>query len=247
MAVKIEMLDGMAVREWLNRDEQLAPGSELFRSDREFQLMAYTISHSQLLLRSRDGRDRQGRQHDTTVEVLFKPVTTVKIRDGYEGLVIRCATLEEAERIRAATPSIDFFADDRFFVLETVGEIDYVVAMAVGWREDILSRTRLSFYAENDPYEPVWPRTMLDGFDMGFTVASPQDLIDALAADPGVEQRREKWRAVYVVMKKMTYPRGETEISGAGVFVSRADAEDYRTRIQDKVTDCWIEQLPIAI
>ncbi|MQY07261.1 hypothetical protein [Actinomadura macrotermitis] len=236
----------MTNRDWLNTDHQLIPGLEVFRSDRRFQLWAYSVSHSQLLLRSNAGEDRQGCSHETTIEVMFKPVTTVKIRDAYNGLAIRCATPEEAERIKTSTPSIEFLRDDRVFALETQGETDYVIAMAVGWHEDILSPTRLSFYAAIDPYEPRWPGTLLGGADAGFTIASAEELINSLSdSEPG--QRRDHWRAVYVVMTKVTYPKGETESSGAGVFLSRADAEDFKALIQERVTDCWIEQLPIAI
>jgi hypothetical protein len=113
--------------------------------------------------------------------------------------------------------------------------------------EDILSPTRLSFYAVIDPYEPTWPGTLLGGIDAGFSIASAQDLLDALTDESTTTPQRDQWRAVYVVMKKVTYPKGESETSGAGVFLTRSDAEDFKTLIQPRVADCWIEQLPIAI
>src|SRR4051794_3493174 len=129
----------MQNKAWLNTDQQLIPGTVIFQSDRRFQLWAYTISHGQLLLRSQARQDAHSRQHDTTIEVMFNPITTVKIRGNYDGLVIRCADQEEAERVRASAPSITFHQSDRVFALETAGETDYIIATAVGWHEDILS------------------------------------------------------------------------------------------------------------
>jgi hypothetical protein len=46
---------------WLNQDDQFPPGRELFRSERDFSVWAYTVSHSQLLLlraRATDGHSR---------------------------------------------------------------------------------------------------------------------------------------------------------------------------------------------
>ncbi|MEU8773397.1 hypothetical protein [Streptomyces sp. NPDC048606] len=41
--------------------------------------------------------------------------------------------------------------------------------------------------------------------------------------------------------------RDGPEVSGAGVFLTRADAEEARGVITAKSVDCWIEELPIAI
>lgn len=98
---------------WLNQDSQFVAGQEIFRSEREFAVWAYTVSHGQLLLRA-TGRPR--------IDVLFKNVSAMKVRAEYDGLVIRCATEDESER-----------PGERLLVL---GDSDYVVAGAVGWRED---------------------------------------------------------------------------------------------------------------
>lgn len=90
---------------WLNNDRQLPPGTEIFRSDRRFHIEAYTASHGQLLFRSNPNPD--GGDPETTIDLLFKPIEAVKIRDGYRGLAIRCATVSEAEQIRASLPGID--------------------------------------------------------------------------------------------------------------------------------------------
>ncbi|HEX6685287.1 MAG TPA: hypothetical protein VF062_21025 [Candidatus Limnocylindrales bacterium] len=59
----------MTSKAWFNTDRELTPGRELFRSDRQFQIWAYTTSHGQLLLRA---TPRQP-SHSTTIDVLFKP------------------------------------------------------------------------------------------------------------------------------------------------------------------------------
>ncbi|GIH29562.1 hypothetical protein Aph01nite_78720 [Acrocarpospora phusangensis] len=125
----------MHTREWLNTEDRFVPGAELFRSDRAFTVWAYTISHSQLLLRTRTtGHDGSTQSR---IDVLFKPVRAMKLRVEYDGLVIRCATQPEAERIHAENTGIT--RDARCLILETAGESDYVMTHAVGWQADLES------------------------------------------------------------------------------------------------------------
>lgn len=104
------------------------PGRELFSSDRSFAVWAYTVSHSQLLLRTRtaDGRSR--------IDILFTSVDALKVRTDYDGLVVRCATVGEHEKIRADSGSKPHTA--RVLMLEAPGGPDYVIAGGFGWRED---------------------------------------------------------------------------------------------------------------
>lgn len=231
---------------WLNRDHQLIPGKELFRSERSFHLLAYTASHSQLLMRSVGQPDEPG-EPETTIDLLFKPAVVVKISTGYCGLAIRCATEAESDQVKADHPSMSFGRDDRVFVLESQGESDYVVAMAVGWTEGVLGRTQQSFFNNFYPARPIiWPSQPLSGVDPGLNVASAQELIDAIRAEENATIRRERHRHVYVVMTRMIRPGGP-HVTGAGVFLTRADAEDAQAVITATSLDCWIEELPIAI
>jgi hypothetical protein len=118
----------MQAEAWLNQDHQFPPGQRLFRSDRGFTAWAYTVSHSQLLLRTRtaDGRSR--------IDVLFKPVEAMKVRTDYDGLTIRCATAIEHDQILTAAGQSGRAC--RVLILETAGEQDYIVTGAVGWKED---------------------------------------------------------------------------------------------------------------
>jgi len=116
------------IEAWLNRDSQFIAGQEIFRSERDFSVWAFTVSHSQLLLRARatDGQSR--------IDVLFKPVEAMKLRTEYEGLVVRCATAAERDRVLASTGSGG--KARQVLVIETTAGFDYVVTGAVGWRED---------------------------------------------------------------------------------------------------------------
>lgn len=230
---------------WLNRDHQLIPGREVFRSERRFHLLAYTASHGQLLMRSVGQPDTPG-EPETTIDLLFKPVTVVKIGDGYRGLAIRCATAAESEQVKSDHASVSFGRDDRVFVLESQGEFDYVVAMAVGWTEGVLGRTRQSFFNDFYPDRPIWPSQPLFGVDAGLNIASAQELIDALLAEENAPIRRERHRRVYVVMTRVIRPDGP-DVTGVGVFLTKADAEDAQAVITAKSVDCWIEELPIAL
>ncbi|MFJ3516963.1 MULTISPECIES: hypothetical protein [unclassified Streptomyces] len=53
-------------------------------------------------------------------------------------------------------------------------------------------------------------------------------------------------RHVHVVMTRMIRPEGP-DVTGGGVFLTRADAEEARAVIAATSLDCWIEELPIAI
>ncbi|MER6366620.1 hypothetical protein [Kitasatospora sp. NPDC001527] len=229
---------------WL-RSDHLVPGKEVFRSERRFHLLAYTASHSQLLLRSVAGPDEPG-EPETTIDVLFKPVGAVRIRTGYRGLAVRYATAAESRRVRADHSAADLDEDDRVFVLESQGECDYVVAMAFGWREGVLERTFQSLFVDVRPDRPIWPTAPLDGVDAGLTLAPARELLGALAAGQDALVRRERHRRVHVVMTRVLRHDGP-HVSGAGVFLTAADAEQARAVIAAKDIECWIEELPIAV
>jgi hypothetical protein len=217
---------------WLGTDSELAPGTEILRSERGFALWAY--SAGRLLLRSApdDG-------HDTTIDLLFTDVEAVRLRDRYDGLVVGVATADEAEQV-GKPPG------PRVFLLRSQDGTDYVTGAAVGWEEGVLDRTRPSFFSNADAYEPQWPTRPLQGGDAGFTIASATDLIEALGAGDDARPHRERYRMVYVLMTGRRH-RSDDDPSGTGVFLSRADAEEACAAIAPHVTDCWIETLPVAI
>lgn len=227
---------------WLRQDHELVPGTEIFHSDRRFNLEAYSASHGQLLLRSNpvDG------EYETTIDLLFKPVEALKMCEGYEGLVIKCAGPEEAGTILATLPGIQLGRSERVFILQSQDRSDYVISMAVGWREGILPRIQGSLFNSADAYLPRWPTGALFGVNPGFNVASVQDLVDALRSDDHRPLRRERFRYVFVLMTDVGTAAGP-KISGAGAFLTEADAEEAHALLAPKVTHCWIETLPIVI
>lgn len=123
----------MNASDWLNTKDRFVPGAELFRSNRAFTTWAYTISHSQLLLRTRTRPADGARQ--SRIDIVFKPVQAMKIRVEYDGLILRCATAAEAGQIRANNAGVDH--DAPCLILETGSDQDYVIAHAVGWEEDM--------------------------------------------------------------------------------------------------------------
>ncbi|MEU7770371.1 hypothetical protein AB0C44_03480 [Micromonospora taraxaci] len=232
----------MTARAWLKQDHELVPGADIFRSNRRFAMEAYSASHGQLLLRSNPVDD----EHETTIDLLFKPVAAIKIRDGYAGLVIRCATVGEAGRIMMSLPGVHADHGYRVFILESQGRSDYVVSMAVGWDEGILPRIQGSFFNSADAYMRRWPTDPLDGLNPGFNTAPVQDLVDALNAEHHVQTRRDRFRYVFVLLADVGQD-DRPKISGAGVFLTQEDADEAQTLLAPKVASCWIEMLPVAM
>jgi hypothetical protein len=120
---------------WLDKDRQLVPGTEIFRSERSFMLEAYTASFGQLLFRGNPGNSGDGNHHETTIDLLFSGVQAVNIQRHLHGLVIRCATTEEAEQITSALHDVDTGPGYGVFLLDSHGTTGYVISMGVGWKE----------------------------------------------------------------------------------------------------------------
>lgn len=128
----------MSINVWLDRSDQLVSGAEIYHSHRRFQWWDYTPSTSQLLLRCDGGREW------TRIDVLFKAVLVMKVRENYNGLHIRCATPSEKDLIQRENPGVTYIDPEtsefdlgcRYFVLDDgSGGLDYVVAQSIGWHE----------------------------------------------------------------------------------------------------------------
>jgi hypothetical protein len=244
------ILAGMTMMsDWLNTGSRLVPGTEIFRAERTFQLWAHTVSHSQTLLRSTLGRDRRGRDYGTRLDVLFKPVEAMKIRNAYDDLVIRVATTDETSDIRSQAPGVTFHRDTRVFLLESAGEADYVIASAVGWHEDTLDFGEPSHFTVHDPDTPAWARTPLGCIDggLGGNVATAGQLINALLEAGPEPVNRELYRYIYVLMVRLDTGISDPRIFPGGAFLSKAEAEDAQGRLTPKADQCWIESVPIGI
>lgn len=235
----------MVIDVWLNRSEQLLAGAELYRSDRNFTWWDYTPSHGQLLLRS------EAHDGETRIDVLFKAVAVMKVRSHYNGLRIRCATPTEQDRIRSETPEITYYdptinkfdQGSRYFVLDSDGGVDYVVAQAVGWHEDH-DLGEPSYFADpsrrtapwSHTLQPRWAQTALDGMTggLGTPMATIDELVDAIATAGNTPvEDRTRYRYIYVVIGQKIAP--DPQVFGA--FLTRSEAEQQRQRLADRFPD----------
>lgn len=111
--------------------------------DRRFQVWAYTVSHSQLLLWSTRSVESDTEKFSTRIEVLFKPVDAMYLPSTVlQGLVVTLAGPEMSARITRET---GIFPDGhaKFFEIKSGGRRGFVVASIVAEDE-----------AEREYYEP---------------------------------------------------------------------------------------------
>jgi hypothetical protein len=231
---------------WLTKDEHFRPGAELFRSERQFALWSYSATHGQLLLRA-DAMPDAGHRLATTTEVLFNPVDAVQIQAAYRGLVIRCATEDEAARIRNGIPDNDYRSENaRVLLLESEGVTGYVVTVNAGWCEGELSHMQPSFFNTFSPYDPIWPSKPLYGVGGEFDIASPQEVAEALLTGLPGGERRERYRHVHL-LTAVTERDGRRRRDNLGVFLTEADAEEAKRLVEPHVETCWVEPLPVVL
>ncbi|QGN49814.1 hypothetical protein GKC29_25305 [Micromonospora sp. WMMC415] len=229
---------------WLHRDEDFHPGTELFRSERLFALWSYSATHGQLLLRA-DHMPGDDRRLPTTVEVLFKPIEAVRMQGGYRGLVIRCATDDEAAEIEADIAG-HRPGSARVLMLESEGVTGYAVTLAVGWSEGVLSRLQPSLFNTFRPYDPVWPTKPLAGVGAELDTASPQEVAEAVLAGMPKGIRRERRATVYVLTAVIEQD-GRRSRHNVGVFLTESDAEEALRLVEPHVRSCWVEPLPTVL
>ncbi|MEU4477832.1 hypothetical protein AB0F68_07170 [Micromonospora sp. NPDC023966] len=236
----------MASQVWLDRDEDFRPGAELLRSDRLFALWSYSATHGQLLLRADHMPDGGGRL-PTTTEVLFNPVDAVQIQAAYRGLVIRCATEDEAMRVDGDLSDDGYRSENaRVLVLESEGATGYVVAVNVGWCEGKLSDLQPSFFNTFSPYDPMWPVRPLTGVGGELEIASPQEVAEAFLTGPREGVRRERHRYMHL-LTALTEQDGRRRWHNLGVFLTEKDAEEAKRLIEPHVTICDIEMIPVVL
>ncbi|HEX6685288.1 MAG TPA: hypothetical protein VF062_21030 [Candidatus Limnocylindrales bacterium] len=131
----------------------------------------------------------------------------------------------------------------RVFILESEGQANYVVSMAVGWQEGILPRMQHSFFTEIIPGDP-WPTRALFGAGAGFEVASVQDLVDALTDPSYPMRRRDRYLSLHVLMVK---PEPGQSSYAAGIFLTDEDAQEAKVLFAPKVHACWVDWVPMAL
>ncbi len=104
--------------------------TELISYARHFQIWIYTVSHSQLLLRSNRSNERP-----TRVDILFKNVGHLDLPTVFDSLAI--TELSDAE-IRETHAKLDpvIRLHRKVFAVRGSGFSGLVVAGAVSWHED---------------------------------------------------------------------------------------------------------------
>ncbi|WP_328414580.1 hypothetical protein OG470_20565 [Micromonospora sp. NBC_00389] len=232
-------------QDWLNTADRFAPGRELFRSHRRFRLWAQTVSHGQLLLRSPRSSD-----HPTRIDVLFKPVSAQKVRWIYDGLVIRCPSGVEQERIQQQMPGGLRGMDDRVFALETADSLDWVVAMAVGWHEDDDAGDISRFVWLDQGRKPVVQRS-LDGADGGLSHGLASSLEEVVAAVRAGHRPTDvadpQYAYLHVVMVRTSWPGQSGTVAPVGAFLTRQAADDYLTsRHPVEGAEFYVEAVPLS-
>ena len=100
-----------------------------FTSERTFQLWRYNVGHSRLLLRSPPTP-----AEPTLIDIVFKPVSFMKVRDVMHQLTVRGPLLQELEEVRIECPECEL-EFSKVFMLECNGFLGYVVASLIVFDE----------------------------------------------------------------------------------------------------------------
>jgi hypothetical protein len=111
----------------------------LFQSDRTFRLWSARAGHGLLLLRS-----NKGDGGDTRVDVLFKPVSAMKLLWRLTGLLVREATLTEKKAIERDVGRAE--QANEVFVIEARDFNGYVIAAMMVHHEDYGDYDEPSFF-----------------------------------------------------------------------------------------------------
>jgi hypothetical protein len=101
-----------------------------FESDRHFQLWIYSVSHSQLLLRS-----NRSSEEATRIDVLFKDVAAIELPTSFDGLSIAMASGDETSELRIQLGTRPIL-DQKTFIVRGRGFVGYVVASVLFWHQD---------------------------------------------------------------------------------------------------------------
>jgi hypothetical protein len=116
--------------------------AEFTASGRLFQVWSYSVSHSELLLRSTKS------SHDTTrVDVLYKGVKEMSLRVSSPKLQIAKASHEEIERLQTLLHRPLGSSDAAVFIIKEGDFLGYVVALTCFLHEDSRGYNDPSFFS----------------------------------------------------------------------------------------------------
>lgn len=105
--------------------------TEIFHSNRRFQIWKYTVGHSQLLLRS-----TKCAESPTRVDVFFKGVREIHLPTVFAGLAMAeadAADIEDLCILRRHLPATD---GTKAFRIQGADFVGYVLAIVVAYHED---------------------------------------------------------------------------------------------------------------
>jgi hypothetical protein len=105
--------------------------SEIVNSPRFFQLWSYTVSHSELLLRS-----TKSDHYPSRIDVFFKGVEEFQLPTSFNGLSIADVSSEEVRTLQAFKPSPETGYDCKFYKVKSVDFVGYIVALLARCHED---------------------------------------------------------------------------------------------------------------
>jgi len=231
-----------------------APGTELFRSDRMFHLVAHTISHGTTLLRSWENAD--GTFAATRVDLAFQSTYFVKLRRDYRGLTIRVPRSEELDAIDREIGGIDGRRRGWPLVVHSEGVTDFVATMVFAWAEDNGDFWGPGMFAGiADLDGPPWEHPPLPGIDGGiYATASSESLISALTtteADTGASAGdRQQYRHIWVLMRRsrgIGFEGAKSHSVGAFLTFEEAEGEMRRRTAVSRHDEWWIDTAPIAV
>ena len=101
----------------------------LFASDRTFEIWAYNVSHSELLLRSNKSSDR-----DSRVDILFKNVKYISIKTVLHGMCVEIVSRDD----KSILPTYNGLNSDNIYEVISTSIKGYIVASSFFMHEDSL-------------------------------------------------------------------------------------------------------------
>jgi hypothetical protein len=119
--------------------------TEIINSERQFQIWKYTVSHSQLLLRS-----TKSSEFSTRIDVFFKGVKEFHLPTSFTGLSIAEASDADIQKLCSLRKSLSFGKDVKVFKVQGIDFLGYVIALIVVSHEDEGEYDDPSFFAENN-------------------------------------------------------------------------------------------------
>jgi len=116
--------------------------TEIINSKRFFQLWSYSVSHSELLLRS-----TKSAEFPTRIDVFFKGVSALHLPEASNGLSITKASDADIRKLCTLRQSLSFGKDVNVFMVQGADFVGYIAALIALCHEDEGEYYDPSFFA----------------------------------------------------------------------------------------------------